>query len=255
MTTLLSKEGNDLKRATCLGICSLLLLLALTACTAPVSVPVASAPPASGVTLEQWAERYPVEYEQWASSEHGEAYLAGDSAAPDCTGCHGDPASGELQTAGFRVSVPARCARCHADETLTASQGLPSDTYQTYLKTYHGATIDYYRATDGAAERYEAVCSDCHNAHAIYAPTDARSSVAPANLLQTCQKCHQEAGPAFATTTSGHLRTDSAASPLLYALGLFYKILIPLIIGGMLLYILLDIAHRVRARAAGGHRS
>lgn len=251
----LSKEGNDLKRVACLCVCSLVLLIALAACAPPLPAAVASAPPTSAVTAEQWAERYPMEYAQWAASVHGVAYLAGDMAAPGCTGCHGDPAGGETRTVPFRLNIPARCGRCHADQQVTAKHGLPNDTYESYLKTFHGATVAYYRATDPAAERYEAVCSDCHAAHAIHAPSDARSSVAPANLLRACVKCHQGAGPAFATTADGHFRTDRTASPLLYVLELVYRIGIPLIIGAMLLYILLDILHRVRSRAGGGNQS
>jgi len=243
------------KRLACLCVCSLVLLTALAACGSPRPAPVASAPPTSAVTAEQWAERYPREYAQWAASVHGVAYLAGDMAAPGCTGCHGDPAGGETRTAAFRLNIPAQCGRCHADQQVTAKHALPNDTYESYLKTFHGATIEYYRATDPLAERYEAVCSDCHTAHAIHAPSDARSSVAPANLRRACVKCHQDAEPVFGTMGYGHFRIDRTASPLLYVLDLFYRIAIPLIIGAMLLYILLDILHRVRGRAVGGNQS
>jgi hypothetical protein len=241
-----------LKRTTSLCICFALLLLTLTACaTLPKT---ATPPPSSAVTLEQWAERYPAEYADWQVSVHGVAYLAGNQDAPACTSCHGDPGSGEIQTAAFRLSIPAQCARCHSDEKLMAKAGIPSDTYATYLATYHGATIQYYQAKDTSAQRFEAVCSDCHSAHAIYAPSNARSTVAPAKLLATCQKCHAGAGENFATTAYGHLRTTQAASPVVYFLGLIYKILIPAVIGVMVLYILLDIVHRVRVKAVGGRR-
>lgn len=228
------------------------MLLALTGCALLKGAPaqVAPAPAKSSVSQEEMARLYPKEYNDWKGSVHGAAYLAGNKDAPGCTDCHGDPAGGEIQTAAFRLQIPARCARCHADAALMAKYNVPADTYDSYRADYHGTTVEYYRATDPKVWRYEAVCSDCHSAHAVYKATDARSKVAPANLLTTCQKCHQGAEGNFAAAASGHFRISAASSTLVYAFGLAYRILIPLVIGGMLAYIALDIVHRVRSRRA-----
>ena len=244
-----------MKRLVCIGICLALLLLSLSACGAPAAPAKASAPAGSDLSLEEWAKRYPEEYREWASSVHGAAYLAGNTDAPMCTGCHGDPASGEMETAAFRLGIPAQCARCHDDPALTAKYHLPADVYTSYLADYHGTTIEYYRANAPAVARYEAVCSDCHGSHAIYKPDDSRSSVAPGNLLATCRKCHQGAEASFATAMAGHFRTSLAAAPLSHYVQLVYRILIPLIIGLMVLYIVLDIIYRLRKRVARGGRS
>jgi hypothetical protein len=201
--------------------------------------------------METWATRYPREYRDWRQSVHGRARLSGDTAAPGCTDCHDDPDTAEIRTAAFRLDIPSRCARCHDDAQLMRKHDITTDLYPSYLADYHGLTIDYYRTHDPAMWRYEAVCSDCHNSHAIHEAGDPRSSVAPANLLGTCQRCHPEAEANFASITTGHFRIDLESSPLAYYIELIYRILIPTIIGLMAAYIGLDIIHRLRKRLAG----
>lgn len=237
-----------MKRAIwlCLG-----LLLFVTGCSAVRGTPAAAPPETAEVSLEEWAERYPQQYKEWAGSVHGTAYLAGNTDAPGCTGCHGDPESGEIETAAFHNGIPAACARCHADGALMASYDVAADVYDTYQADYHGMMVEYYRAKDPDTWRYEAVCSDCHGAHAVYAADDPQSSVAAANLLATCQQCHQGAEASFADSGFGHYRTDRTAHPLVYWIGNVYRYgLIPGVIGLMLAYIALDIVHRLRGPRA-----
>jgi hypothetical protein len=238
-----------LKQIVWVSLCVLLL----TGCAALVRSPagVAPAPAQPGLPLEEWATRYPKEYNDWKDSVHGVAYLSGHSDAPGCTDCHSDPETGEIQTPTFHLEIPSRCARCHADEQAMSPYGVATDVYDTYRADYHGTTIEYYRANDPTTWRYEAVCSDCHESHAVYGPDDPNSSVAQANLLVTCQQCHREAPPNFAEAATGHYRTTRQASLLVYGVKLFYQILIPTVIGLMLAYIGLDISHRVREKLKG----
>lgn len=231
---------------------SLLMLLALSACSLVQGEPpkAAPAPAKSDVDMQEMARLYPKEYNDWKSSVHGAAYLAGNADAPGCTDCHGDPADGDIKTAAFRLEIPERCARCHDNAQLMAKYDIAADTYESYLADYHGTTVAYYRAHDTNAWRYEATCSDCHGSHAVYKVDDPKSKVAPANLLATCQKCHQGAEAGFATAAIGHLRVSTASSALIYYVGLAYRVLIPVVIGGMLAYIALDIVHRLRNRRA-----
>ena len=240
-----------MKRTICLSIFLVLLLLCLTACATSLPKPTASAPALSQVTLEEWAQRYPAEYNDWKDSVHGVAYLAGNKDAPSCTDCHGDPATGEIQTPAFHLEIPSRCARCHSNETVMSKYGVATDVYDTYRADYHGTTIEYYRANDPTTWRYEAVCSDCHGSHAVYGPDDPQSSVASANLLTTCQQCHPKAPPNFAAASSGHYRTTREASLLVYLIKLLYQVLIPTVIGLMLVYIGLDISYRGRKKLRG----
>lgn len=228
-----------------------LLLVLLSACGAGEDL-ARYAPAQPLADLEAWAERYPLQYDEWEASAHGQAYLAGKTGAPLCTDCHGDPENGEIRTAAFRLEIPGRCARCHADATLMAGAGLSSDVYATYLADYHGTTIDYYRLAAPSTWRYEAVCSDCHGSHEVYAVDDARAAVSPANLAAACQKCHHGAPQGFASAF-GHYRpaaspVSSAESPVLFWVKLFYQALIPVVLGSMAGYIGLDLRHRARQR-------
>ena len=231
---------------------SLCVLLSLTACSTLVGRPAGVAPAESDVGLEEWDTRYPNEYNDWEDSVHGVAYLSGNSDAPGCTDCHSDPKTGEIETPNYHLEIPSRCARCHADQQVISEYGLAADVYETYQADYHGTTIEYYRAKNPETWRYEAVCSDCHDSHAIYRADDPRSLAAPANLLATCQRCHPEASPDFAAASTGHYRTNREASLLVYCIKLFYTVLTPLVIGLMLAYIGLDISHRLRKKSREG---
>jgi hypothetical protein len=237
--------------------------------------PTAQAPEPSDVSTSIWENRYPVQYKEWSESVHGTAYLNGNTDAPGCTDCHADPESSEITTASFRLEIPARCARCHADETLMSQYDIASDVYQTYQADYHGTTIEYFRAINNGNDsdipaaseekeqnekqasidiermRYEAVCSDCHGSHAIYKSENPISAVSSVNLVTTCQKCHKDAESNVSDASMGHFRSDSNSSILLYIIKLFYLILIPVVVGGMLAFIGLDILHRLRTRNNG----
>ena len=239
-----------MKRIILISLC---VLLSITACSASVESPpgVAPAPASSDVQDQVWATRYPIQYAEWSDSVHGVAHLEGNADAPGCTDCHGDPEAGEVISATLRLEIPSRCARCHADETVMSKHQVATDVYETYQADYHGATIETYRATDPTAIRSEAVCSDCHESHAVYGPDDARSSVAAANLLGTCQQCHAGAATNFVAASAGHFRTTPDASILVFIIKLFYIVLIPVVLGGMLAFIGLDIWHRTRNKTKG----
>ena len=237
-----------MKRIIGVSLC-LALVIALSAVAITGSPGAAAGQAGTSAQAEDWAARYPKEYADWEGSVHGVAYRSGNADAPGCTSCHEDPETGEVYTAAYRLDIPTRCAECHDDAALMAKYGIAADTYPSYRADYHGATITYYRNTDPTTWRYEAVCSDCHGAHAVYPPGHPQS--AKATLAEVCRQCHLGAPDSFAYASAGHLRTTRKAPTLVYIVALFYKILIPVVLGIMLLYILLDIWHRVRARQGG----
>jgi hypothetical protein len=89
------------------------------------------------------------------------------------------------------------------------------------------------------------VCIDCHGVHAIRAADDSESSVFRANILATCQRCHPDAEENFPTAWLSHYIPEPGAATLVFAVTLFYRILIPVVIGAMLLYVLFNFG-RVR---------
>jgi len=120
-----------------------------------------------------------------------------------CGGCHKDIYSDYSHSAHFLVegkkteNLPT-CANCHSAHTIAKVSGHKFNqeiNYQcggchkklaeTYRETIHGKIhkLGYEKA---------AKCSDCHMAHIILPASDPRSSVAKANLIQTCGKCHKQ---------------------------------------------------------------
>ncbi len=237
------------------GLCLLCMTVGLAACSGTAVTPTAYTPDPADVDLEDWAEAYPEIYTDWESSVHGEAYLSGDENAPTCNDCHAAPVEGQVvNTAEFHLQVPDRCARCHNDDSLMDEYGVATDVYETYLADFHGTTIHYYAETDPTALRDEAVCSDCHGAHAIYPQDDERSSIAQVNLQTTCAKCHAGASEGF-TSAYGHYRpiqspASTADSTVVFIVKLAYQALIPITLGGMLAYIGLDIFFRIKRKKA-----
>ena len=104
----------------------------------------------------------------------------GNPKAAICSDCHTthdiqDPFLDKTQ-----LLITKNCGSCHKEE-LASYQG-----------TYHGQVN-----TLGFA--YTAKCFDCHGYHTIQRVNDPKSTVYPANRLQTCQKCHLNATPGFVT--------------------------------------------------------
>ena len=116
-----------------------------------------------------------------------------------CTDCHGgdataerdkdrahDPAKGFVGKIG-REKIPSLCGDCHADAVRMAPYALPTDQLAHYRTSSHG------KAFFGKGDTTVAVCTDCHGAHAILAPTDPRAPTAAVHQPETCGKCHADA--------------------------------------------------------------
>ena len=109
---------------------------------------------------------------EYANGVHGLARKAGNDAAPDCGVCHSD--AHELvdpKSAAFHIAVPDTCGMCH------------SEVAGEYKASVHGQA-----AAHGIAQA--PVCTDCHGIHTIKAPQNPSSSVAAANVKNTCGQCH-----------------------------------------------------------------
>ena len=112
--------------------------------------------------------------------------------AVHCTSCHGgDDRSLDAHvahTGGFRgrparQQIPALCASCHANQERMRAYNLPVDQYALYQTSGHGRRL-------AQGDTRVAVCSDCHGAHDILAPSDPASRVFTLNIPKTCGTCH-----------------------------------------------------------------
>lgn len=186
-------------------------------------------------------------YDKYAQSVHGNALICDACMdVPGCTYCHSSHKMPNPNTPQFRIGEPDLCASCHADAALMAKYGLSPDVYVTYTQDFHGMTVELYKTKwpEGSIYCYEAVCTDCHGIHEIRSADDPKSTVHPDNLNQACRQCHPGAPAQFASAWTGHLKVTQERHPLTYYVQLFYKILIPLVIGAMVLFVLTDIGRR-----------
>ena len=112
-----------------------------------------------------------------------------------CHDCHGgDPTSFETATAhlGRFLGSPNKaatiqlCATCHSDPNQMRQYGLPADQVAELRTSRHGELLLVQGNTDAPT------CTDCHDAHTILPPEDARSNVYPTNIPATCARCHED---------------------------------------------------------------
>ena len=186
---------------------------------------------------------HPQEFEDYRESVHGQAVVQGDPDAPLCTDCHGwhyIPPVSSPESAVRNLNVPATCAQCHTDALVMAQHNVQTQVVETFSASFHGKKL-------ALGSQQAPACSSCHGAHGIYRPSDPRSQVFSANRPHTCGQtgCHPGADETFAQGFS-HSLPSPQQEPLVYWVGRLYVGLILATIGGMGLYILLDLTRRVR---------
>ncbi len=185
-------------------------------------------------------------YEQYAGSVHGKALAATSNPdVPVCTDCHGTHRQDDPTTAAFRLKSPDICGKCHANAALMKKYSISTDVFNTYVADFHGTTVKLFEKQHPDQPTNKAVCTDCHGIHNIKTVTDANATVVKENLLTTCRRCHPDATANFPDSWVGHFQPSAQRHALVYYIGLFYRILIPAVIGGMLLFVLLDAVRRI----------
>ena len=181
-------------------------------------------------------------HDLYAQSAHGTALM--DESNPDvptCTDCHGVHSVEGPTDSQFHLSSPEICAGCHADPELMGRYGISTDVFDTYVADFHGTTVKLFEQTSPDQETNKPVCIDCHGVHDMRSVDDPESTVIKENLLQTCQRCHPDATTNFPDSWLGHYRPSAEQWPMVYAVDLFYKLLIPAVIGAMVIYNFTDI--------------
>ncbi len=118
--------------------------------------------------------------ETWKTeSAHGLAWQAEED-GPVCITCHSSHAIQDPTAGQARLQSPETCGECH------------EEFYTTFRDTFHGQASDLGFVTG-------ATCSDCHTPHKNTAASDPNSSVNPANLAETCGRCHDNINESFIT--------------------------------------------------------
>jgi predicted CXXCH cytochrome family protein len=188
-------------------------------------------------------------YEEYTTSVHGAALLEGNQDVPGCVDCHGVHSIADPTTAEFRNSSIYMCANCHTDESIMGKYDLSTAVLDTYVADFHGTTVTIFEETEPGQLTNKAVCYDCHGIHNILSVTDPNKGIAvKENMLLACQKCHPDATTNFPDSWLSHYRPDREKFPIVYYVDLFYKIFIPVVLGGMAIFVLSDIYFRIRSR-------
>ena len=111
-----------------------------------------------------------------------------------CLACHGSGGSDQLNAAAGFLSAPTRreipemCGRCHSDAAFMRqfNPGLRVDQVTEYWTSRHGELLR------DSNDPSVATCIDCHRPHEMRPPDDPESTVHPANIVDTCGRCHSD---------------------------------------------------------------
>ncbi|HEY0592981.1 MAG TPA: cytochrome b/b6 domain-containing protein [Thermoanaerobaculia bacterium] len=133
-------------------------------------------------------------------SIHGKARAAGIPGAPECGSCHGNaheilPGSDPASRTAHR-NVPATCGSCHGVGFVMEPSGFSVEPYLNYRESVHGRAI-------AAGDEQAAVCTDCHEYHAIQSPKSSSSPINKFNIPHTCGRCHGAVAAEFTESIHG----------------------------------------------------
>jgi len=123
---------------------------------------------------------------------------------------------------------------------MMARHSLDAERMESYLRSYHGLSV-----LKGSTEA--ATCNSCHETHAIKSSVDTTSSVYPANLAETCSKCHNNVTTEFARIDM-HPVNQEVRNPTAFFFKQLYIWLIALTIGGMIIHNTIIYVHHVRKK-------
>lgn len=184
-------------------------------------------------------------YDIYAQSVHGSSLIgAGNPDVPVCINCHEAHNIGNPLTMEYRERIPEMCGNCHADKRVMGKYGLSTDVLKTYLSDFHGITLDLYKKQKGElymSARPVPVCTDCHGTHNIASTAGPDALVLKANLLKSCQKCHEDAPEDFPEAWLSHYIPSLKTAPLVFIVNTAYKIFIPIMVIGLALQIMLHV--------------
>ncbi len=186
-------------------------------------------------------------YDQYKQSVHGLALV--DEKNPDvptCIDCHGVHKIADPTSAAFRLNSPSICAKCHTDAAMMAKYGISTAVLTTYLADFHGSTVTLFEKQTPDQVTNKPVCIDCHGFHDIKKANDPEKGLqVRQNLLVKCQGCHPDANANFSEAWLSHYTPNREKYPIVYYVNLFYRIVIPTVIGGMVVFVAGDAGRRL----------
>jgi hypothetical protein len=136
-------------------------------------------------------------YEEFEQSIHSPLVTETDKKLPACNDCHQSHTIQRVEGGTFRQEILGQCGTCHEEVT------------ETYFDTFHGKVSKL--GSDQTAR-----CYDCHGAHNILPPTDPRSTLSRANVVETCKSCHPNSNRKFVGYLTHATHHDKGKYPFLY---------------------------------------
>ncbi|MCU0252070.1 MAG: cytochrome c3 family protein [Vicinamibacterales bacterium] len=177
-------------------------------------------------------------FEVYAKSVHGR-FLEQTDDVPGCTDCHKSHDVAGPRDTNWQKRTPELCSSCHANKSLMEKYGISTAVSNTYVADFHGMTASLQGSGTPRETSVVALCTDCHGVHDIAKVNEPGSRVLRANLVKTCARCHEGASDNFPAAWMSHYEPSWEKAPLVYGVQLFYDILIPFMVAGLLLQILL----------------
>jgi predicted CXXCH cytochrome family protein len=189
-------------------------------------------------------------YQKYLTSVHGSALMGeGNPDVPTCIDCHGVHNISSPLVNAFRLNSPELCAKCHTDPRRMVKYGISTQVLTTYVADFHGTTVNIFEKESPDAPTNKPVCFDCHGVHDIARIDDPQKGlVVKENLLARCKVCHPDATANFPTAWLSHYIPSTKQNSLVFYVGWFYKLLIPIVLGGMALLIAMDFSRTMLNR-------
>lgn len=146
-------------------------------------------------------------YEIFKNSVHSPTITKTDKRLPVCKDCHQSHTIKRVDLSDFRQEILSQCGQCHRDVT------------ESYFETFHGKVS--HLGSDKTAR-----CYDCHGSHDILPPTDPRSRLSRANVVETCKQCHPNSNRKFVGYLTHATHHDRGKYPYLYYTYWFMTVLL-----------------------------
>ena len=140
---------------------------------------------------------YPLNIPRTCGSCHGKDGIAQKHGLPNVIPAYVDSIHG-LALSNEGLLVAANCQSCHGSHHILSRTNPKSSTYKTNVPSTCGAChakiyMEYENGDHGKAIKAgnlkAPVCSDCHTAHAIMRPTDAKFRM---QSTPQCGSCHKD---------------------------------------------------------------
>lgn len=173
---------------------------------------------------------------------NGLAVNAPNPDLPTCVTCHATHGAAG-GAAAVRLAATEQCITCHSDEKLAKKYELPRYAGESYVKDFHGATLKFMaKHPKGASMPAVMTCSDCHGAHGV-------TWTAQMAVADVCIDCHETGDAKLAGAWLGHTQAGPTNQPLVWLVRLFYYVLIPFVLAGLVLHIAFQLIDQRRRGA------